>query len=69
MERISAQERGGALTPFAPASPAHTKPENFAVSGAPTAVLLSREGRVLQVWRGAPSKEMQDAMRAALLSI
>jgi len=43
--------------------------QDFAVSGTPTAVLLSREGRVLQVWRGAPSKEMQDAMRAALLSI
>jgi len=40
----------------------------FAIDATPTAVLLSREGRVLQVWRGAPNKETQDAIRNALLA-
>lgn len=41
---------------------------NFAISGTPTAVLLSREGRVLRSWLGAPNEQMQGQIRSALLS-
>jgi thiol-disulfide isomerase/thioredoxin len=40
----------------------------YGVSGTPTIILLSRQGRILQVWHGAPDKHTQDLIRFALLS-
>ena len=37
------------------------------VTGTPAALLVSRGGRVLQVWRGAPEMEEQEEIRKALI--